>query len=103
MQHALGWDVVNCYDEWVGGVSALGRDGKQEVVLVSRLRPALQRLNPDLRVEATDGAVEECSERDAPATACGETPQPLSAGRKVQFSHCGNPVFDIFGIHEDNY
>ena len=59
MQHELGWDVVNCYDEWNGGVSNQGRDGKREVVLVSRLRPALQRLNPDLPVEAIEGAVEE--------------------------------------------
>ena len=59
MQHELGWDVVNCYDEWSGGVSNQGRDGKREVVLVSRLQPALQRLNPDLPVEAIEGAVEE--------------------------------------------
>jgi hypothetical protein len=59
MQHALGWDVVNCFGEWDGSVSDQGRDGKREVVLVSRLRPALQRLNPDLPVEAIEGAVEE--------------------------------------------
>ena len=59
MQHELGWDAMNCYDEWSGGVSNQGRDGKREVVLVSRLRPALQRLNPDLPVEAIEGAVEE--------------------------------------------
>ncbi len=59
MHHELGWEVVNCYDEWSGGVSNRGRDGKREVVLVSRLRPALQRLNPDLPVEAIEGAVEE--------------------------------------------
>jgi type I restriction enzyme R subunit len=69
MQHELGWDVVNCYGEWDAGTSNLGRDGKREVVLVSRLRPALQRLNPDLQVDhssprlrmagAIEGAVEE--------------------------------------------
>ncbi len=59
MQHELGWDVVSCYDEWSGGVSNQGRDGKREVVLVSRLRSALRRLNPDLPVEAIEGAVEE--------------------------------------------
>ena len=59
MQHELGWEVVDCYDEWSGGVSNQGRDGKREVVLASRLRPALQRLNPDLPVEAVEGAVEE--------------------------------------------
>ena len=56
MQHELGWAVVNCYDEWSGGVSNQGRDGKREVVLVSRLRSALHRLNPDLPGEAIEGA-----------------------------------------------
>ncbi|MEY3897136.1 MAG: hypothetical protein RLZZ214_2657 [Verrucomicrobiota bacterium] len=57
MQDELGWEVVNCYGEWSVGVSSQGRDGKREVVLVSRLRPALRRLNPDLPVEAIEGAV----------------------------------------------
>ena len=26
MQHELGWEVVNCYDEWRGGVSNQGRE-----------------------------------------------------------------------------
>jgi hypothetical protein len=30
MQHELGWEVVNCYYEWSGGVSNHGRDGKWE-------------------------------------------------------------------------
>jgi len=75
MQHELGWNVVDCYDDpsslrlrrtgWSGG-RRLGRDGKREVVLVSRLRPALQRLNPELPFEAIEGAVEEiCRDRTA--------------------------------------
>ena len=59
IRNELGWEVVNCHGEWDGAGSALGRDGKREVMLVSRLRPALQRLNPDLPVEAIEGAVEE--------------------------------------------
>ena len=59
MRHELGWDMVSCYGEWDAGTSNLGRDGKREVVLVSRLRPALQRLNPDLPVEAIEGADKE--------------------------------------------
>ena len=59
MEHELGWDSVNAYDEWAGGVSALGRETKREVVLVSRLRPVLEKLNPDLPAEALDAAVEE--------------------------------------------
>ena len=30
MQDELGWEVVNCHDEWTGGVSNQGRDGKRE-------------------------------------------------------------------------
>ena len=59
MEHELNWEGVNCYDEWSSGVSNEGRDGKREVVLTGRLKPALQRLNPDLPVEAIEGAVEE--------------------------------------------
>jgi type I restriction enzyme R subunit len=88
MQHELGWDVVNCYDEWAGGKSNFGRDGKREVVLVSRLRPALQRLNPDLPMEAIEGAVEEiCRDRTALslAEANREIDKLLKQGVKVSF------------------
>jgi type I site-specific restriction-modification system R (restriction) subunit len=88
MQHELGWDVVNCFDEWSGGVSNQGRDGKREVVLVSRLRPALQRLNPDLPVEAIEGAVEEiCRDRTALslAEANREIDKLLKQGVKISF------------------
>lgn len=59
MEHELGWDSVNAYDEWSSGVSNLGREAKREVVLTSRLKPALQSLNPELPAEALDAAVEE--------------------------------------------
>ena len=88
IQHELGWEVVNCFGEWDGGTSALGRDGKREVVLVSRLRPALQRLNPDLPVEAIEGAVEEiCRDRTALslAEANREIDKLLKQGVKVSF------------------
>ncbi len=65
-----------------------GRDGKREVVLVSRLRPALQRLNPDLPVEAIEGAVEEiCRDRTALslAEANREIDKLLKQGVKVSF------------------
>jgi type I restriction enzyme R subunit len=69
MEHELGWDSVNAYDEWsllrqgsegqAGQVSQLGREAKREVVLTGRLKPALQSLNPELPAEALDAAVEE--------------------------------------------
>ena len=88
MQHELGWEVVNRYDEWSGGVSNQGRDGKREVVLNSRLRPALQRLNPDLPGEAIEGAVEEiCRDRTALSLAEDnrEIDKLLKQGAKVSF------------------
>ena len=88
MQHELGWEVVNCYDEWSGGVSDLGRDGKREMVLTGRLRSALVRLNPDLPMEAIDGAVEEIS-RDRSALSLVEANREidklLKGGVKVSF------------------
>ena len=36
MKHELGWDVVNCYDEWSGGVRNQGRDGKREEENIER-------------------------------------------------------------------
>lgn len=64
-QHELGWDSVNAYDEWASGTSTLGRESKRVVVLVDRLRPALQ-LNPDLPLEAFEEAMEElCRDRTA--------------------------------------
>ena len=87
MQHELGWDVMNCYDEWVGG-SSLGREGKREVVLTGRLKSALQRLNPELPTEAVDGALEEIS-RDRTALSLVEANREidklLRQGVKVEF------------------
>ena len=56
----LGWESLDCFDEFsqVGG-SPLGRETKSEVVLTSRLGPALQRLNPDASHAAVDAAIEE--------------------------------------------
>ena len=88
MQHELGWDVVNAYDEWAGGTSQLEREGKREVVLTGRLRPVLHRLNPDLPVEAIEGAVEELS-RDRTALSLVEANREiykqLKEGVKVGF------------------
>ncbi len=100
MQHELGWNVVNCYDEWSGGVSNQERDGKWEggnielptlnieVKRKRRANPARHRLNPDLPVEAIEGAVEEiCRDRTALslAEANREIDKLLKQGVKVSF------------------
>jgi len=57
----LGWETVNAYHEFDHGASLLGRETKAEVILTSRLRPALQKLNPDAPLEAIGLAIEELS------------------------------------------
>jgi type I restriction enzyme R subunit len=66
--HQLGWQVCNCFDEVCGDgeyVSSsalyLGRFARSEVVLASRLRAALEKLNPQVPPEAIALAVEELS------------------------------------------
>ncbi len=56
----LGWETVSGFHEFdQPGGSSLGREAKTEVVLVNRLRPVLERLNPDLPPEAFEQAIEE--------------------------------------------
>ncbi len=54
----LGYETVNAYKE-IDGVNILGRETHSDVVLVPRLRAALQRLNPTLSAEALDLAIED--------------------------------------------
>jgi len=56
----LGWEPYSAYSEFdqVGG-SPLGRETKAEVVLTSRLRTALEKLNPDAPSVAFDYAIGE--------------------------------------------
>ncbi|MBI3740726.1 MAG: type I restriction endonuclease subunit R [Chloroflexi bacterium] len=81
----LRWETANCYDETFPN-SFLGRETSAAVVLVSRLRPALQKLNPGLSSDAINTAIEELT-RDrsvmTPAAANREIYQLLKDGIKV--------------------
>ena len=55
----LGWQTVNAYSEFDHGASTLGRETRSEVILTARLRPALQRLNPNMPPEAIEQAIEQ--------------------------------------------
>ncbi|HKP53543.1 MAG TPA: type I restriction endonuclease subunit R [Chloroflexia bacterium] len=62
----LGWQYMNCYHERFGDSSdptrsTLGRETPHEVVLVRRLRDALNRLNPGMPPEAIEAAITELS------------------------------------------
>ena len=84
----LGWATVNCFNETFGPAGTLGRETKQEVVLATRLRDALCRLNPNLPAEAIEQAVEELTrDRSAlsPAHANQEVYKLLKEGVEVTF------------------
>ena len=83
---SLGWETLDCYDEFDQGSSPLDRGNRGEVVLTTRLRAALERLNPDASREAIDGAIEELTYSRAtmtPAEANYEIYRLLKNGVKV--------------------
>ena len=57
----LGWETLSASDEVMGASGTLGREFKSEVILVTRLRSVLERLNPALPIEAIASAVDELS------------------------------------------
>lgn len=57
----LGWHTISAMEEVFGPAGTLGRETSGEVVLLSRLRPALASLNPSLPPEAITAAIDEIS------------------------------------------
>src|SRR5574341_1322888 len=55
----LDWQTLNCFDEIFGANGTLGREHRGEVVLISRLRSSLEKLNPSLPSIALELAVTE--------------------------------------------
>src|SRR6266516_1073590 len=86
---ALGYETANTFHEKLGKNGTLGRETDNEVVLVPRLRAALQRLNPDLPHEAIELAIEELTgDRSAfsPANANREIYQLLKQGIPIRIN-----------------
>ena len=73
---ALGYETASMFHEKFGKQSTAERETSTEVVLVKRLRAALQRLNPDMEREAIELAIEELT-RDRSALS------PANANREV--------------------
>lgn len=55
----LGWSYKNFYTEAYGPQSTEGRESEHQVILVRRLRAALENLNPSMPVEAYEQAIEQ--------------------------------------------
>ncbi|HNZ59115.1 MAG TPA: type I restriction endonuclease subunit R [Syntrophorhabdaceae bacterium] len=56
---SLKYKHINCFNETFGTGGTLGRETPSDVVLIPRLKDALQKLNPDLPNEAIILAIEE--------------------------------------------
>ena len=84
----LGWETADCFDETFGAEGTLGRETKSEVVLLSRLRPALEKLNPELPQHAINLAIEELT-RDrslmSPAHANQEVYDLIKDGIRIAY------------------
>lgn len=55
----LGWSTVSALEEVLGPIGTLGRETKSEVLLITKLRAALERLNPQLPTDAINSAIDE--------------------------------------------
>jgi type I restriction enzyme R subunit len=65
LEKELGWESVYAYKtETFGPQGTLGRPSEREVVLVRDLRAALEKLNPQIPIEARDQAVAELTRND---------------------------------------
>jgi len=85
---ALGWETANCFHEFDYGKSPLGRETEGDVVLVRRLRAALEELNPTLPSEAIHQAIEELTHGRSTMSAAAanrEVYRLLKDGVKVTF------------------
>jgi len=85
---SLGWAVADCYYETFGESATLGRETTAQVVLETRLREAIAKLNPGLSNAAADLAVTELAKDRSvlsPVRANQEVYQLLKDGVKVTF------------------
>ncbi|MCZ6702389.1 MAG: hypothetical protein O6940_05035, partial [Ignavibacteria bacterium] len=55
---SLGYSHLNCFDEAYGENSTLGRETSSDVILVSKLKPALIKLNRNLPTKAIEKAID---------------------------------------------
>lgn len=59
---SLGWETANLYDETFGLDGTEGRKSAAEVILVKRLKKALERINPGFPATAYEQAIEQLTE-----------------------------------------
>ena len=73
----MGWYTQDCSNEFEYDIEIrIGRETKSDVVLINRLRAALERLNPNAPGDAIDAAIEELTQSRA-------VMNPVEANREI--------------------
>jgi len=95
----LGWEVLDAFAETDGALPELsGREQLDEVVLVKYLRPALEKLNPNIPNEVIEATITELR-RDrstmTPVTANQEVYKLLKDGYKATYQNDAGDSEDI--------
>ena len=73
----MGWHTQDCSNEFESDIEIrIGRETKSDVVLINRLRAALERLNPNAPGDAIDAAIEELTQSRA-------VMNPVEANREI--------------------
>ena len=73
----IGWYTQDCSNEFEYDIEIrIGRETKSDVVLINRLRAALERLNPNAPGDAIDAAIEELTQSRA-------VMNPVEANREI--------------------
>jgi len=85
---SIGYSHLNCFDETFGEKSTLSRETSSDVVLISKLKPALIKLNKKLTAEAINKAIDILvADRSIlnPAVANKEVYKLIKEGVKVSY------------------
>jgi len=84
----MGWETANAFNETPTNCFVTGRETNMEVVFKARLRPALERLNPNLPDEALNEAINQFLADKSMKTIVGanqDTYEMLRDGIQVRF------------------
>lgn len=98
----LGWEHRNLFAETFGVHGSEGRESEHQVILIRRLRAALERLNPRLPADAYEQAIEQLTRdrsRQLPVHANREVYRLLKEGVQVTaFDEYGDRVTETLRV-----
>jgi hypothetical protein len=95
----LGWQTASAMEEVFGQSGTLGRETSGDVVLVPKLRAALERLNPQLPADAIASARDELTRDRSAMTLAGANREVLTEEQERHVrEHLSEEELTIFDI-----